>query len=191
MASCNLGPQVLVIVVVDRPGNRRPRLLEYENTLDGVTLQFLWNTMRRDQEKRSNFNTLPETGSKIAGSVPKNVMVAEPGLVSIAPGNSITITDPVSVCLGEDTKRGPKRFGNSRTRKYQQSCTASGQRVRCTSSSQEVRRVHWMVGGRAREGKSWMVIQSMWMEWQSTGGCTRGMQGVLEGAWYGRRAIAH
>jgi hypothetical protein len=41
----HIGPQVMVVVVVDRP-----RLLEYENTLDVVTLQFLSNTMRRDEE---------------------------------------------------------------------------------------------------------------------------------------------
>jgi hypothetical protein len=70
----------------------------------------------------------------MAGSILKKGAVAEPGLVLIAPGNSVTTIDPVSVCLGEDTKRGPERLGNSRTRKYQQSPTALGQHVRCTSS---------------------------------------------------------
>jgi hypothetical protein len=46
----HVGPQVMVVVAVDRPGNRRPMLLEYEDTLDVVTLQFLSNTMRRDQK---------------------------------------------------------------------------------------------------------------------------------------------
>ena len=35
----------------------------------------------------------------MAGSIPKNGTVADPALVSIAPGNGVTIIDPVSVCL--------------------------------------------------------------------------------------------
>ena len=42
---------------------------------------------------------MPVIGSRIAGSIPKNGTVAEPGLVSIAPGNGVTTIDPVSVCL--------------------------------------------------------------------------------------------
>jgi hypothetical protein len=40
----------------------------------------------------------PDTGSRIAGSIPKNGTVAEPGFVSIAPGNGVTTIEPVSVC---------------------------------------------------------------------------------------------
>jgi hypothetical protein len=43
--------------------------------------------------------TLPVIGSRMAGSIPKKGTVAEPGLVSIAPGNGVTMMDPVSVCL--------------------------------------------------------------------------------------------
>lgn len=43
--------------------------------------------------------TLPETASRIAGSIPKKGTVAEPGFVSIAPGNGVTTMEPVSVCL--------------------------------------------------------------------------------------------
>lgn len=43
--------------------------------------------------------TFPETGSKIAVSIPKKGTVAAPGLVSIAPGKGVTTIDPVSVCL--------------------------------------------------------------------------------------------
>ena len=44
-------------------------------------------------------HTFLVTGSKIAGSIPKKGTVADPGLVSIAPGNGVTTIDPVSVCL--------------------------------------------------------------------------------------------
>ena len=43
--------------------------------------------------------TLPDTGSRMAVSIPKKGTVAEPGLVSIAPGNGVTTIEPVSVCL--------------------------------------------------------------------------------------------
>jgi len=45
--------------------------------------------------------TLPVCGSKIAVSIPKNGTVAEPGLVSMAPGKGVTTMEPVSVCLAE------------------------------------------------------------------------------------------
>lgn len=35
----------------------------------------------------------------MTGSIPKNGTVAEPGLVSIAPGKGVITIDPVSVCL--------------------------------------------------------------------------------------------
>ena len=44
----------------------------------------------------------------MAGSIPKKGTVAEPGLVSTAPGNGVTTIDPVSVCLRDDTKRDPR-----------------------------------------------------------------------------------
>jgi len=44
---------------------------------------------------------LPDVGCKIAGSIPKKGTVAEPGLVSIAPGKGVTTIDPVSVCLSK------------------------------------------------------------------------------------------
>jgi hypothetical protein len=50
------------------------------------------------------FITFPVTGSRIAGSIPKKGTVAEPGLVSIAPGNGVTTIEPVSVCLFESLK---------------------------------------------------------------------------------------
>lgn len=43
--------------------------------------------------------TFPVTASKMAGSIPKNGTVADPGLVSIAPGKGVTTIEPVSVCL--------------------------------------------------------------------------------------------
>jgi hypothetical protein len=52
-------------------------------------------------EKSDDSITFPLTGSRIAGSIPKKGTVAEPGLVSIAPGNGVTTIDPVSVCLEE------------------------------------------------------------------------------------------
>ena len=39
------------------------------------------------------------TGLRMVGSIPKKGTVAEPGFVSIAPGNGVTTIDPVSVCL--------------------------------------------------------------------------------------------
>ena len=49
--------------------------------------------------RNKSAQTFPVTGSKIAGSIPKKGTVADPGLVSIAPGNGVTTMDPVSVCL--------------------------------------------------------------------------------------------
>ena len=44
-------------------------------------------------------STFPVVGSKMAVSIPKKGTVAEPGLVSIAPGKGVTTMEPVSVCL--------------------------------------------------------------------------------------------
>lgn len=55
------------------------------------------------------------TGSKIAGSIPKKGTVAEPGLVSIAPGNGVTTIDPVSVCLFDKTRIKTKLYPQGRT----------------------------------------------------------------------------
>ena len=54
------------------------------------------STKERDEEGKRTF---PVVGSKIAGSIPKKGTVAEPGLVSIAPGKGVTTIEPVSVCL--------------------------------------------------------------------------------------------
>src|SRR5258706_8094592 len=43
-------------------------------------------------------SSLPLLGSRIAGWIPKNGIVAEPGLVGIAPGRGVMMIDPVSVC---------------------------------------------------------------------------------------------
>jgi hypothetical protein len=43
-------------------------------------------------------SSLPVVGSTIAGSIPKNGTVAEPGFVSVAPGNGVMTIEPVSVC---------------------------------------------------------------------------------------------
>jgi hypothetical protein len=48
--------------------------------------------------------------------MPKKGTVAEPGLVSIAPGNGVTMIEPVSVCLEEDIENVHRYFENSRTR---------------------------------------------------------------------------
>ena len=39
----------------------------------------------------------------MAGSMPKKGTVAEPGLVSMAPGNGVTTIEPVSVCQNVST----------------------------------------------------------------------------------------
>ena len=40
----------------------------------------------------------PETGSMIAGSIPKKGREAEPGLVGVTPARGVMTLDPVSVC---------------------------------------------------------------------------------------------
>jgi hypothetical protein len=40
----------------------------------------------------------PETGSMIAGSIPKNGREAEPGLVGVIPARGVMTWEPVSVC---------------------------------------------------------------------------------------------
>lgn len=69
--------------------------------------------------------TFPETGSRIAGSIPKKGTVAEPGFVSIAPGNGVTTIEPVSVCLISYHKKLNVNFGKTGhriklTKRYQQ-----------------------------------------------------------------------
>lgn len=40
----------------------------------------------------------PETGSMMAGSMPKNGRVALPGLVGVTPPRGVIMCEPVSVC---------------------------------------------------------------------------------------------
>ena len=44
-------------------------------------------------------NTLPLTGSRMVGAIPKEGTVTEPGFVSTGPGSDVVIIGPVSVCL--------------------------------------------------------------------------------------------
>jgi len=40
----------------------------------------------------------PETGSMMAGSIPKNGSEADPGLVGVTPARGVMTLEPVSVC---------------------------------------------------------------------------------------------
>lgn len=82
--------------------------------------------------------TTPVVGSRMAGSIPKKGTVAEPGLVSMAPGKGVTTIEPVSVCLFRYmTHQQLRRIRTNKklTRRYQQSHTASSQHVHCTNST--------------------------------------------------------
>jgi hypothetical protein len=66
-----------------------------------------------------NLSTFPLTESRIAGSIPEKGTVAEPGLVSIAPGSGVTTIDPVSVYLEDGIEYSYRHSANSHTRMYQ------------------------------------------------------------------------
>ena len=88
------------MVLVDTASDGRPRALEHQNAFNVVTFQFLqYGGQSPDPHNKFDLHTFPVTGSKMAGSIPKKGTVAEPGLVSIAPGKGVTTIDPVSVCL--------------------------------------------------------------------------------------------
>ncbi len=79
-------------------GNRRPRVSQSEHSLDIVAHQFLRTHFNPRNPLEIDKRTFPVCGSRITESMPKNGTVAEPGFVSIAPGNGVMTMLPVSVC---------------------------------------------------------------------------------------------
>lgn len=99
----HVGVKVSVMVLIYGTSDGWPRRPQNKHTLNIVSYQLLRRivSIQRAALQIQNARTLPVTGSRMAGSIPKKGTVAEPGLVSMAPGKGVTTIEPVSVCLHE------------------------------------------------------------------------------------------